>query len=468
MRTDKRLERLEAAIRPPTSYEPMPFVDWLETVSPSWHWDWPHIVYARRQLERLTAGEIDRLMVFMPPRHGKTSLVTVRYPAWRLEQDPSTRIILGAYNQTLAERFSRQVRRIASGRVPLNEERRSVSEWETPAGGGLRAVGVGAGVTGHGGDLIIIDDPVKSRKEVKSAAYKERVWDWYTNDLFTRREPGAAIVLIMTRWAEDDLAGRILNSPDGDKWTVIRLPAVAEENDALGREPGQALCPERFDEDALAEIQIVLGNDFHALYQQRPVAREGGMFKRAWFTTIDASPMNAERVRWWDKAGTEGGGDYTAGVLMARSSDGIFYVEDVVRGQWSAYERERVIRATAEQDKAIYGRVGIWLEQEPGSGGKESAESTIRNLAGFTVRAERSTGDKETRAEPFAAQCEAGNVKLVHGRWNEDYIRELTVFPHGSHDDQVDGSSGAFNKLARMAARAPRYMPPPTRTIITF
>lgn len=440
--------REEAAALGQAEREPMPFADWLPALWPAWRWDWPHVAYMLAQLERVTAGEIDRLMIFMPPRHGKTALVTVRYPAWLLEQSPATRIILGAYNQTLAETFSRQVRRIARTRLLLNNERQAAGEWETALGGGVYATGVGTGVTGRGGDLIIIDDPVKSREEASSPAYKERVWDWYTNDLFTRREPGAAIILIMTRWADDDLAGRILASADGDRWTVVSLPALAEENDPLGRSPGAALCPDRFDEDALAEIRIVLGNDFHALYQQRPVPREGAMLKRHWFPIVPAAPAFARRVRWWDKAATDGAGDYTAGVLMARSSDGLFFVEDVVRGQWSAGERERVIRATAEQDRALRGAVEVWLEQEPGSGGKESAEATIRALAGFVAHAERSTGDKQTRAEPFAAQAEAGNVCIVAGPWNEAYLQELTLFPSGAHDDQVDATAGAFNKLA--------------------
>lgn len=162
--------------------------------------------------------------------------------------------------------------------------------------------------------------------------------------------------------------------------------------------------------------------------------------------------MPSQRVRYWDKAGTLNG-DYTCGVLMSTDSNGVFYVEDVVRGQWSALERENIIRQTAEMDRAKYGdgNVTIWQEQEPGSGGLESAQATTRNLAGHNVRTERVTGDKETRAMPFAAQCEALNVKLVAGDWNAAYLNELTSFPYGAHDDQVDSSSGAFNKLTGAA-----------------
>lgn len=423
------------------------FGDWLPEVTPSFRWDWAHLVLIRQQLERVARGEVDRLILTVPPRHGKSELATIRFPAWLLEEDPKRRVIIGAYSQTLANKFSRKCRNIARQRIALNEERTAVDDWETAQGGGVRAAGVGAGVTGMGANLIVIDDPVKNREEANSEVYRQKVWDWYTDDLYTRLEPGGAIILIMTRWHEDDLAGRLLADTEGDRWEVVNLPALAVDNDPLGRSPGEALCPERFDVAALERIKRVLGNSFYALYQQRPTAPEGEFFKRGWFQVVQVPPLNCEWVRYWDKAGTKDGGDFTAGVLMGRASDGVFYVADVVRGQWSAHEREQVIKQTAEMDQNR-GHVRIWIEQEPGSGGKESAENTIRNLAGFAVKAERVTGDKALRAEPFAAQCEAGNVRLVRGAWNTAYLHELTSFPAGSNDDQVDGSSGAFSKLA--------------------
>jgi len=173
------------------------------------------------------------------------------------------------------------------------------------------------------------------------------------------------------------------------------------------------------------------------------------MFKRQWFPIMDAAPALALRVRYWDKAGTAGGGAYSTGVLMALSDDGLAYVEDVVRGQWSSGERNAMMKQTAQLDAARYhNTVHIWTEQEPGSGGKESAESTIRLLAGYPVHAGTSTGSKEVRAEPFSAQAEAGNVRLVRGAWNQGYLDELAGFPTGAYKDQVDASAGAYNKLA--------------------
>jgi predicted phage terminase large subunit-like protein len=390
-------------------------------------------------------------MIFCPPQHGKSTMTTVRYPVWRLEREPDLRVIVGAYNQTLANRFSRQARKLALERFALDGKRAAVEEWQTAAGGVFRAVGVGSGITGQGGDLILIDDPVKSREEAESQTYRDRVWDWYSQDLYTRQGPNAAIILIMTRWHEDDLAGRILASEDGPNWHVVNLPAVAEENDPLNREVGAALCPQRYDEAALAERRMVLGSyAFSALYQGRPIPPGGGMFKREWFDVVGMAPSDAARCRYWDKAGTEGAGDYSAGVKIARDQDGVFYIEDVVRGQWSALARERIMRQTAELDAASAGggNTSVGVEQEPGSGGLESAQASVRNLAGFPVYAEKVTGEKQVRAMPFAAQCEARNVKVVRGAWNGAYLDELCSFPYGAHDDMVDGSSGAFAKLA--------------------
>lgn len=412
-------------------------------------------MHIQEHLDKVTSGEINRLMLFMPPRHGKSEMTTVRYPVWRLKREPTLRVIVGAYNQTLANKFSRKARKIAAGELLPSRERAAAEDWETQQGGGLRAVGVGGGITGQGGDLIIIDDPVKNREEANSQTYRDRVWDWYTDDLYTRLEPGGAMILIMTRWHGDDLAGRILASDDAPNWTAVSLPALAEDADPLGRPLGAALCPERYDESKLASIATVLGSwSFAALYQQRPAPAEGGMFKRHWFEIVDAMPAasGCQWVRWWDKAGTSKGGDSSSGVLMAADGTGKYYVVDVIRGQWSSGERNRIMLQTAAIDaERTGGACVVWTEQEPGSGGKESAEATVKYLAGYPVHAETSTGSKEVRAQPLAAQCEAGNVKLLRGSWNAAYLAEITSFPFGANDDQVDGSSGAFNKIAAPA-----------------
>jgi predicted phage terminase large subunit-like protein len=258
------------------------------------------------------------------------------------------------------------------------------------------------------------------------------------------------------------LAGRLL-SEQAEKWTVLRLPALAETDeerqeankrtklrdvaDPLGRQPGEPLCPKRFSRETLNELKSDVGSlAWAAEYQGVPVVLEGTMFKRENFEIVDTVPAGARRVRYWDKAGTQGGGAYSAGVLMAEL-DGIYYVEDVKRGQWSSANRKKIMLQTAELDRAL-GPVTIWTEQEPGSGGKESAEVTITDLAGFDVHAETVTGDKVVRATPYSAQVEGKNVRLVRGSWNNAYLDELTEFPNGTYKDQTDASGGAFNKLS--------------------
>lgn len=440
----RRRQAMKAALGGP------PFDVWLHEVSPTWTWDWPYQRFIQAQLARLTRGEINRLMLFVPPRHGKSEMVTVRYPVWRLERSPQMRVIIGAYNQTLASKFGRKTRRIAETRLKLSDDRHAADDWETAEGGGVRAVGVGAGITGQGGNLIIIDDPIKNRQEAESTAYRERVWDWYTDDLYTRLEPNAAIILIQTRWHEDDLAGRILASDDAPNWTTICLPAEANENDPLGRRLGQALCPERYNERALARIKSVLGaRSYAALYQQSPRPPEGNLAKQEWFPIVDAAPARGKSVRSWDLAATEKSAkatdpDWTVGALLTEC-DGIYYVRDIRRTQATPGAVLALMKQTAQLDGV---GTQIAVEREGGAGGKFAAAQVIRALAGYTVRAVPPQGDKVTRAMPFLAQAEAGNVRIVKGAWNYAFLDEIASFPSGAHDDQVDAISGAFALLA--------------------
>lgn len=443
-------------------HELIAFTEWT---FPTYKADRVHHLIASR-LEAVERGAISRLMIFAPPQHGKSELTSVRFPAWWLGRRPNDPIIITSYGAGLAHSKSRQARAIVESAeyrdvfpgIRTSRESRAVDSWDlaAPNRGGLLAAGVGGPVTGHGAMLGIIDDPVENWEQAQSKVYRDKAWDWYRGTFRTRIWEGGAIVLIMTRWHEDDLAGRLLADGE-DRWTVLRLPALSEgDGDPLGRPAGEPLSPRRFSREALLEIKRDVGPSvFEAEYQGSPTAPEGNMFKREWFTIVDASPLRARRVRYWDKAGTEGGGDFTVGCRMALAEDGIWYVEDVVRGQWSSFERERIHRQTAELD-AVFEQVSHWFEQEPGSSGVDSKRVTIRNLAGFDVHGQTVTGDKTVRAAGFAAQCEAGNVRLVRGPWNQAYIDELCAFPSGRHDDQVDASSGAFHKLARPTHREAR------------
>jgi predicted phage terminase large subunit-like protein len=420
------------------------FSAWLPIVTPSFTWNWKYLRYIQAHLDKITSGEINRLMLFVPPRHGKSEMVTVRYPVWRLEQNPSERIIIGAYNQILANKFSRKARRIAETRIALAPDRQAVEDWETPSGGGLRAIGVGAGITGQGGHIVIIDDPVKSREEAESDAYRERVWDWYRDDLYTRLEPGGQIILIQTRWHEDDLAGRILNSDNAKDWTVVSLPALAEENDPLWREVGEALCPARYDEKALADIQSVLKSSFYALYQQRPQPPSGNTFKTGWFAR--RNPIERQNatlvIQAWDTAFKEGQeNDRSACITLAAHSTGI-YVLDAWRDTVAYPDLIRRM-----QQKAMQWAPDAILVEDKGSG--TSAVQTLRGQTNLPIIAEPTHGrTKVERANQVTAFCEAGRVVFPQTPWADDLLDELIRFPTGAHDDQVDAFVYALHRIA--------------------
>lgn len=420
---------------------------WLQEASPELHWDWAWQLEVQTHCDALLRGDIEALMVEAPIRHGKSEGLTIRLPVYAIERQPNFRFILGCYNQELANRFSRRSRGLAKRRgIQLSDERKAMSEWETPQGGGFRAVGVGAGVTGLGGNGIGIDDPIKNREEAESQVIRDKTWDWYTDDLMTRMEPGAWRFFVASPWHEDGLSGRILNSPEGKRWTHLRYPAMAEEGDRLGRAVGEALCPDRFTVDDLERIKERMGAySFAALYQCHPVPREGNMFPEGRVRIVDAVPSNLKWLRYWDNAGTEGGsGAQTAGVKMAHHK-GTYYVQDCAAFRLEEAARDARQKTTAALDG--YDTVH-WLEQEPGSAGKASKAVFIRNMAPYAAYGAPATGDKVTRAEGWAAQWQAGNVCLLRGDWNAAYIREHGSFPMGRTKDMVDASSGAFHKVA--------------------
>jgi predicted phage terminase large subunit-like protein len=303
-------------------------------------------------------------------------------------------------------------------------------------------------------NCIIWDDP-HSAEGANSPAEREEAVRIFRETLPTRLvEPKtSAIVIVMQRLHELDVSGEILAGDYGYEHLMLPMEFEPERRctTSIGwsdprTDEGELLFPDRFpaevverDKKAMGEYAVAGQN------QQRPAPRTGGFFDWEKLEIVQAAPRITEWVRYWDKAGTEGGGKRTAGVRMGRGVDGLFYVTDCVAGQWGATNREAVIRQTAQVDGQS---VRVWIEQEPGSGGKESAESTIANLAGFSVYAERPTGDKELRAEPYAVQVAAGNVRLVAGEWNQLFIDEHKTFPRGKFKDQIDAASGAFNKLA--------------------
>lgn len=386
--------------------------------------------------------------------------------------------MLCSYAAKLAESKSRRVREIVESDefgqlfpgITTRQDSRAVELWSLnkPYEGGMIAAGVGGPITGHGALLGIIDDPFENWAQAQSQTIRDKVWDWYRSTFLTRLWEHNRLIIIMTRWHEDDLVGRLLKE-EGSEWVVLRLPALSENQterdfkakrqglpeglpDPLHRAPDEALAPRLFSRGELKRKRKSMGSmAWEAEYQGYPVAEEGNMFKRQWFSNVVRSvPANVVRVRYWDKAGTEDGGKFTAGVLMAYDSEGRFYVEDVVRGQWSAAKREYVILETSIADTVrAHGQpYFIWVEQEPASGGKESADNTAKMLRQFAIHLDKVTGSKDVRMQPFAAAAERGAIYLVYGTWNGAFVDEICAIPNGMYRDQADGAGGAYVKLA--------------------
>lgn len=335
----------------------------------------------------------------------------------------------------------------------LNE---NAVQWMTSNGGEYRAAGVGSAIQGYRADIALIDDPVSGRADADSPVEREKAWNWYVVDLISRAKPNAKVILIMTRWHEDDIGGRLLENPD--EWRVLKVPAVANsENDPLGREIGEYLWDSEdeygYGQDLRGKHAFHVRNgalrDWYALYQQEPRPMDGSIFKVGQLKIIPAAKAGGKRVRAWDLAATEKTGtrnpDWTTGVRLAKHDDGSFVVEDVVRLQGGPDDVEAAILQTARLD----GRsVEIGLPQDPGQAGKTQVLYLTRKLAGFAVKASPESGDKATRAAPAASQVNVGNVSLVEDKgWNAHFIEELRAFPSGAKDDQVDGFSRAFSML---------------------
>lgn len=423
-----------------------------------------HIDAICEHLEAVSRGEIRNLLINIPPRHAKSLLVAVFWPCWEWAIRPSTRWLFSSYAQQLSVRDSLKCRRLIlspwfqrlwGDRFTLTDDQNAKMRFENSETGYRIATAVGAAATGEGGDIVAVDDP-HSAAGASSDTQRESALVWWDETMSTRLNDAKTgrKVIVMQRLHERDLSGHVLARGG---YEHLCLPAEFEPErrcrTSIGwedprTEEGELLWPEKMGPEEIRERKLELGEYGYAgQYRQSPSPRGGGMFPVERFV-ITPHAVNARdiaaSVRYWDKAGTSGGGAYTAGVLMHRMKSGEYVIADVVRGQWGALERERMIRQTAEADGR---RVKVWIEQEPGSGGKESAENTIRQLAGFSVQADRVTGDKVSRADPYAAQVQGGNVALVQADWNRPFIGEHEVFPNGQYKDQVDAGAGAFAKL---------------------
>lgn len=442
-----------------------------EFVKQAWHVIEPgqkylhgwHVDAICEHLEAVTNGEINRLLINIPPGTMKSTLTGIFWPAWEWgpKGKANYRFIGASHSEALAIRDNRKMRQLIESewyqkRWPTSfvHDQNEKKYFENSKTGWRQACAVKA-MTGRRGDRVLWDDP-HSVEAALSVAEREEALRVFQETLPTRlnNPDSSAIIIVMQRLHENDVSGYILEQRLGYEHLCLPMEFEPERKcvTSIGfedprKEEGELLFPERFSRETVDRDKKVMGPMAVAgQFQQRPAPRSGGFFEWDRIEIVDSVGGKIKQtVRYWDKAGTDGAGAQTAGVLMSSCDDGCFYIRDVVRGQWAASKRESVIKSTAGLDGRI---VNIWIEQEPGSGGKESAESTIKNLSGYVIKAERATGEKSVRAEPYSIQVAAGNIKILRGEWNQEFINEHKTFPVGKFKDQIDAASGAFNKLA--------------------
>ena len=454
------------------------------------------------QVERFIGSKgkegIGRLMVFEPPRHGKTEQVSRLFPAWLLGRQPDSRVILTSYGADLAQDDSKAVRAYVTGErfaalfgqqsalddaVQLSEDTRSKSNWDLaePYRGGVVAAGIGGGITGKGAHLLVIDDPFKNRDEAESDAYRRKVMSWYRSAAYQRLEDGGAVVITHTRWHPDDLAGQLLQMMAADplmadQWEVVFLPALAldgqdysqneadfqknllngvylPDRDPLGRLPGAALWPEKYDERALARIRANAGEfEFASLDQQQPRPAEGGFFDEKDFSIVERAPAGLMWVRYVDLAlGKTQASDWNTALAVALdSSSGIVYLRDMLR----VHELTEFL-AQMRSWMTSPGELGVFWGIEDVAFQSLVFQTLLKDasLAGVAIETVRPEGDKVARARALQTRAKQGTVRLVRGPWNLAFIQEALSFPGGAHDDQVDTASGGLQMIAKKSRK---------------
>lgn len=429
-----------------------------------------HLLYVSKVIAHEVAMGDARIIVEMPPRHGKSEECSVHTPIWFLEHFPWAHTILTTYAADLAEGFGRRVRDsfilddtqdglgILDTRIRPDVQR--IDNFITTEGGGMASVGIGGPITGRGAHLLLVDDYVKNWAEASSELVLQSIYDWFKSTAYTRIEPGGSAIILATRWGVNDLIGQLIQNDKEGMWKVIRLPAIAEDNDPLGRAPGEALWPERYPLEKLQQIRSVIGEFmFDAMYQQDPKRPGDSKANVEQFRIIDhvENPQLYRWVRSWDLAATTPEGkkrkksDWTVGTLVGTNAQpgspiGRTAIADMIRERKNPAGVEELLRKTAEADGYT---VPIILEQEPGSSGKIAAEHLATNvLRGFHVTIQPPGGEnKFIRAQPYIAAVDHGRIDLVRAGWNKVHKDELREFPNSRFDDTVDSASQGYNHL---------------------
>lgn len=405
-----------------------------------------------------------RLILTMPPRHGKSQLVSKHFPAWCFGVNPDISIISATWGADLAKRVNKDVQRIMDTpeyaeifpHSVLSKKRnaggyenqaiRTMDLFEIPGyKGSFRSTGVCGGITGMGCDILNIDDPLKDRKDANSATIRQSVWDWYTSTAYTRLSPGGGVLVTLTRWHEDDLVGRLLDAmgKDGDQWTVINYPAIAE-HDEPHRKKGEALHPERYPLDMLERIRTNVGSyDWNSLYQQHPSPVGGGMFKTTWFNYYDEKtrPVVFDKVFMsWDMTFKKtDSSDYVCGIVFGKKGPK-YYILDLVNEKMDFVETLRVFCQMAEKWPEA---IAKYVEDKAnGSAIINALQSRVQGIIPVTPRE-----SKEARASAVTPVFEAGNVYLPkNAPWLDKYVDQLVNFPNDAHDDMVDATTQGLSQ----------------------
>ncbi len=416
-----------------------------------------------QEVEKYIASEgkegISRLIITCPPRHGKSLSVSVQFPAWFLGRNPDKRVVIACCTADLAEKWSGQVRTlmerdeyasifgktsVMESPVEVDSENRKIHSWEIKDHlGGMYAIGVGGAVVGRGSHLMVIDDPFSGHEEANSPTIREKIKNWFTSEARTRLQKGGAIVIMHQRWHEDDLVGWLLET-QGDRWEIVNLPAIAEEDDQMKRVPGEPLWPEMFDLKALEELKAEVGSkNWTAEFQQRPTSAEGEVFNRDWFTygKFPHKEDISKCFQVWDTALTEKSeGDFSACATFFVTRDGLF-LADMYRGHLGLPKLKDMMRQKYQQWNEVFRVSRIYVEN------KASGLSVIQSLKKEThlplVALEPMMTefgkDKTSRAQASAGYVEAGRVVFKEmAPWLPDFEQELLMFPRGRNDDMVD------------------------------
>ncbi|QGJ93452.1 terminase [Arthrobacter phage Mufasa8] len=432
-----------------------------------------------RELIRAFNTPDARLIISVPPQEGKSTRCGVFFPLWVLTQKPTTRIVMTSFSDRLAKRNSRDVRNyiISDGAklgLTMSHDKANQAEWELAKDrGGMYAVSVGGALTGTPADMLIIDDPHKGAKEADSQLQREDVWEWWTSTASTRLAPGAPVILILTRWHENDLAGMFTQGEDGHLWRVVNIPAIADHNpekgetDALGREPGQTLNSARGKRDWAAIARRVGSRVWNALYQGRPSASEGNLFKRAYWMRY-STPMwtahddgtctiptgDGSLVMSWDMTFKDTkGSDYVVGQVWLHRGPNA-YLLDQVRRRMTFTETVKAVEAMA----AKWPQCVVKLVEDKANG-TAVLDVLKAKLPGFIPVTPHES--KEARASAVTPFVEAKNVWLPEAKlapWAETLIEEAASFPNGAHDDQVDAMTQALNRIFVAGGRAAGWL----------